>query len=164
MPKIVVEVDLRCTPEQMQELLLNIKTWGFELHLAQFVVVVSQSRILPKLTISTDDLRCVCIAVGDLSKDETKVHLQEGFKLLKNMNGTSFEESEVKELVEFTEKIIGRRLMHMDDLFEKLVKSRWSVEQIKDVAKFQVQQKILNAVIVSINLNRTLEVSVKLCF
>lgn len=142
MPKIVVEVDIRCTPEQMQELLLQIKTWGYERHLAQFIVVVSQSRILPELSISTDDLRFVCIAVGDLSKDETKVHLQEGFKLLKNMNGASFEESEVKELVEFTEKIIGRRLMHMDDLFEKLVKSRWSVEQIKDVAKFQVQQKI----------------------
>jgi len=126
----------------MQELLLQIKTWGFERHLAQFIVGVSQSRILPKLTISIDALRCVCIAVGDLSKDETKVHLQEGFKLLKNMNGASFEESEVKELVEFTEKIIGRRLMHMDNLFEKLVKSRWSVEQIKDVAKFQVQQQI----------------------
>jgi len=59
---------------------------------------VSQSRILPELTIRVEDLRGVCIAVGDLSKDETKVHLPEGFNLLKNMNGTSFEESEVKEL------------------------------------------------------------------
>jgi len=90
MPKIMVGVDPRCTPEQMQELLLHIKAWGFEHHLAQFVVAVSESRILPGLTISIDDLRCVCIAVGDLSRDETNVHLQEGFKLLKNMNANIF--------------------------------------------------------------------------
>ena len=75
-PTLIVEMDTRCTPEQLETVLLDIKRLSYEEQLAKFVVVVSSLRILNSLMIGIPELRCDYCQVGNLSKDEAKEFLE----------------------------------------------------------------------------------------
>lgn len=63
-PIVVVELDKRCTPAQLQGVLLACKRWGDDENLAKFIVEAPSARIARGLPISLADLRVEGVKVG----------------------------------------------------------------------------------------------------
>lgn len=63
-PIVVVELDKRCTADQLQGVLLACKRWGDDENLAKFVVEAPSGRIARGLPISLSDLRVEGVKVN----------------------------------------------------------------------------------------------------
>ena len=142
-PTVVVEVDSKCTPQDLQELLLDLKNWSHDCKYAKFVVVMSQSRTLYGLNIGLSELRCSCYIVDDLGEGEAEEFLKESFSLI-----LEIPEMNVDDLVNSTLPKVGCRLLHLHELTKELDIFRPNtVEKLKKVLDNFVQRKIRQSAI-----------------
>ena len=68
-PTLVVEVNEKCDTSQMMQLLVEIKTLGSDLKLANFIVVVSTSRAALLIPVTLSELRVSTFYVDDPSEE-----------------------------------------------------------------------------------------------
>ena len=76
-PVIVLEMDKRFKAKQLETVLLQLKTWGADLKLVHFVIVLSSSFTALGLKIGHTQLRAQYACVGDLSDRQARTYLKE---------------------------------------------------------------------------------------
>ena len=74
-PLFRVELDSRCTGEQLERLRLNLKDWSYEQKLARFVIMMSTTRGALGLSIPMGLLRVTCVTVDDFSEAIARVKI-----------------------------------------------------------------------------------------
>ena len=76
-PILVVEVNERCSSEQLQSLLLVLKNWGADLRLIRPLVILSTSKAAFGLHIGLMQLRTVPFLVDDVTEAEAELLLKD---------------------------------------------------------------------------------------
>lgn len=105
MPTIIVEVNERCTGDQLEKILLFLKYLGDDRRLARSVVVLSSSRTVLELVIGIDELRAKYRMVGDLTIEEAREFLIQ----LLSRHKISHEDVVVNEML----AMLGTRLLDL---------------------------------------------------
>ena len=131
-PIVVVELDERCTPEQLVTLLLEMKALGHDDLLAKFVVLVPSPWILNNVEIGLSELRCQYFPTDDLSKDEAKKFLTYVFSdEVKRLTGVQLTTPEVRVLIDRTIETVGTRILHLREVQHLVtIKSRGKSESV----------------------------------
>ena len=76
---IVLEIDVKFSGPQLQQLLVQLKSWGSDSKLAQFIIVLSSAYTALGLTTSIGELRSQFVPVADLNDAEVEEFLQSKF-------------------------------------------------------------------------------------
>ncbi len=106
-PTVVIEVDSRCTPMDLEKLLLHLKSLGADAEIARFIVVLSLSRAAAFVKIGSKELRCHYFEVGDLTEDEITSYLMIFF------SERFTETSHVKAVSTYAVGQLSGRLIHL---------------------------------------------------
>ena len=107
LPIIVLEVDVKFTTLQLQQLLLQLKSWGTDYRLAQFIIVLSSAYTALGLTTSVGELWSQFVPVTDLKDAEVQEFLQSRFPNLS------------KGVIEKVRKRVGNRILHLVEVAVK---------------------------------------------
>ena len=107
LPIIVLEVDVKFTALQLQQLLVQLKSWGSDSRLAQFVIVLSSAYTALGLTTSIGELRSQFVPVTDLKDAEVQEFLQSRFPNLS------------KGVIEKVRNRVGNRILHLVEVAVK---------------------------------------------
>ena len=76
----MLEVNVKFVSLQLQQLLVQLKSWGTDSRLAQFIVVLSSAYTALGLTTSIGKLRSHSVPVNDLNDAEVQEFLQSRFQ------------------------------------------------------------------------------------
>ena len=134
-PIFILEVDSQCTAKDVQDLLLQVKRWGFKERLARFVVVVSGSRILREVQIGLSELRCDYVEVGDLSKKEAEEFARHIFSRLSDGEV-------VNRLVERVVDNCGGRLLFLHELQEYINRAEGKGQSVEKAVDTYIRGEI----------------------
>ena len=108
-PRLLVEVNARCTSAEVQSLLLRLKVWGADKHLVRPVVVLSTTRAACGLTIDMDSLRTTLFTVPDMTESEATLLL----KSLLQDKPLACTEAELTRICTRVVSVLGTRPLHL---------------------------------------------------
>ena len=111
-PTFVVEVNEKCDASQMMQLLVEMKTLGSDLKLANFLVVVSTSRAALLIPVTPSELRVLTFHVDDPSEEIIHGYLDN--KLSVSFPSSTKEERD--EFISYYVKAVGTRFLDASTL------------------------------------------------
>ena len=104
LPIIVLEVNVKFTSLQLQQLLVQLKSWGTDSRLAQFIAVLSSAYTALGLTTSVGELRSHFVPVNDLNDAEVQEFLQSRFPNIS------------KGAIKQVHRRVGNRILHLQEV------------------------------------------------
>ena len=104
LPIIVLEVDMKFTSLQLQQLLVQLKSWGTDSRFAQFIIVLSSASTALGLPTNAGDLRSHFVAVNDLNDAEVQEFLQSRFPNIS------------KGTIKQVHRRVGNRILHLQEV------------------------------------------------
>jgi len=108
-PVIIVECDERCTPHQIEKLLIFFEVWGDDEKLIHPVVILPSSKSAFGVQISFEELRSPFYHVPDFTEEETTRYLQELCKLFLDIS----DEKEAAHFITSAKTLVGNRLLDL---------------------------------------------------
>ena len=124
LPIIILEVDVKFPPEELQQLLVQLKSWGDDSRLAQFILVLSSANTALGLTISASNLRTRYLFVDDLNEEEVKEFLRSKFP---NISESTIQHVHTR---------VGNRILHLKEVASGIKEADIKEPTDSDLMKF----------------------------
>ena len=137
LPIFVVEVDRRCTPDQLQSLLLLMKQYGADEKLIRPIIVLSSSTSAFGLTINEVELRSRYFHVDDLTDKQCLEYIES--RLSRVIKGDK------KKISEFVENVVphlgmGNRLVQIMDVLMDI--SELNLDKVQKHIESCVEERV----------------------
>ena len=144
LPIFVIEADDRCTPGQLQSLLILMKRYGADQKLIRPIIVLSSSTSAFGLTISLVELRSRCFHVDDLTDEQCLEYVESRL--------SSMIEGDEQEISNFVKEVvphlgIGNRLIQLDSVLDgisklKLDKIQHKLDKVQEHIESYVEERV----------------------
>ena len=139
LPIFVVEVDTRCTPDQLRSLLILMKQYGADEKLIRPIIVLSSSTSAFGLSITQRELRSRYFHVDDLTAEQCLEYVESRL--------SSTIEGDKQEISKFVEDVvpllgIGNRLIDLDSLLVGISELN-NLKEVQEHIKSCVEEDIL---------------------
>ena len=138
LPIFVIEADDRCTPDQLQSLLLLMKQYGADKKLIRPIIVLSSSTSVFGLTIWHKELRLRYFHVDDLTDEQCLEYVESRL--------SSMIEGDEQEISNFVKEVvphlgIGNRLIHLDSVLVGM--SKLNLDKVQEHIESCVKEEVL---------------------
>ena len=127
-PTFIVEVNNQCTSKCIFDLLVRMKEWTSDVHLANFVVVLSLSQAALTIPVGLEELRVSALSIQDPPNNVVEKRLDMYLKTLKDYKST---EKERKLIFENHISMLGTRFLYVMGLIGTCKEQK--CETVKDV-------------------------------
>ena len=144
LPIFVIEADERCTPDQLQSLLILMKQYGSHKQLIRPIIVLSSSTSVFGLSISPKELRARYFHVDDLTDEQCLEYVESRL--------SSMIEGDEQEISNFVKEVvphlgIGNRLIHLDSVLVGMLelvfdKVQHKLDKVQEHIESYVEERV----------------------